>query len=127
MKLLESAKSKVAKNKNGENVPNLETAEVVLVHGDIVNDNYQQSLRALYAFVLDKSFGQLLDIPPKNFTFSKTFGSEFSYIEIWFTGQNSRPLGRKLLIKVQYIKMSHYSVQPKYQIFVKGYGFFVYC
>ena len=41
----------------------------------------------LYTFVPKKSFGQLLDISPKNFIFLKTFNSEFSYIEIWFTDQ----------------------------------------
>ena len=46
----------------------------------------------LYTFVLNKMFGQLIDISPKNFMFLKTFDSEFSYIELWFTDQNSEPL-----------------------------------
>ena len=37
-------------------------------------------------------FGQLIDISPKNFIFLKTFDSEFSYIELWLTDQNSEPL-----------------------------------
>ena len=41
-KLLESTKSKIKKDENGENVPNLEITEVVLVQCNIVNDNYQQ-------------------------------------------------------------------------------------
>ena len=40
----------------------------------------------------NKSFHQLLDISPENFTFLKTFDSEFSYIEVWFTNENSNPL-----------------------------------
>ena len=36
-------------------------------------------------------FGQLLNISPKNFIFLKIFYSEFSYIEVWFTDQSSRP------------------------------------
>ena len=43
MKLLGSTKSKTTKNENGENVPNLEVTEVVLVHCNIVNNNYQQN------------------------------------------------------------------------------------
>ena len=43
MKLLGSTKSKITKNENGENVPNLEISEVVLVHCNIVNHNYQQN------------------------------------------------------------------------------------
>ena len=48
--------------------------------------------RVLYTFVPNKSFGQLLDIPPKKFIFLETFDSEFSYIEVWFFDQNSKPL-----------------------------------
>ena len=92
MKLLGSTKSKITINENGENVPNLEIIEEVLVHFNIVNKNYQQDSRVLYAFVPNKSFGRLLDISPKNFIFSKTFDSEFLYIEVWFTDQSSKPL-----------------------------------
>ena len=70
----------------------LEITEVVLVHCNIVNNNYQQDSRVLYTFVPNKSFGQLLDISPKKFIFLKTFDSEFSYIEVWFTDQNSKQL-----------------------------------
>ena len=46
----------------------------------------------MYTFVANKSFGQLLYISPKNFIFSETFNSECSYIEVWFTDQNFKPL-----------------------------------
>ena len=62
MILLGSTKSKITKSGNGENVPNLEITEVVLVDFNIVNTNCQQNSRLLYAFILNKSFGQLLDI-----------------------------------------------------------------
>ena len=73
-------------------MPHLEITEVVLGHCGIVNNHYQQDSRVLYTFVPNKSFGQLLDIWFKNFIFLKTFDSEFSYIEVWFTGENSKPL-----------------------------------
>ena len=92
MKLLESTKSKIIRNENGENMPNLKINEVVLVHCHIFNKNYQENLRIFHTFVPNKSFSQLLDISPKNFIFLKIFGSEFSYIEIWFTDLNSTPL-----------------------------------
>ena len=38
MKLLGSTKTKINKDKNGENVPHLETNEVVLIHCNIVNN-----------------------------------------------------------------------------------------
>ena len=79
MKLLGSDKNKITKDKNGENVPNLEITEVILVHCNIVNNNYQRDPRILHRFFPNKSFGQLLDICPKNCIFLKTFNSEFSY------------------------------------------------
>ena len=72
MKLLGNSKSKITKNENGENVSNLEIAEVVLVHCNIVSNIYQQNSRVLYKFIPNKSFGQLLDISPKNVIFLKT-------------------------------------------------------
>ena len=92
MKLLGSTKSKITKDKNGENVPHLEITEVALIHCNIGDNDYQQDSRVMYTFVPNKSFGQLLDISPKNFILLKTFSSNFSYIEVWFTGQNSKPL-----------------------------------
>ena len=90
--LLGSSRSKLIKDENGENVHHLEITEVVLVQYNVVNNDFQQDSRDLYAFIPNKSFGQLLDISPKNFIFKKTFNSEFSYIEVWFTDQNSEPL-----------------------------------
>ena len=48
MKLLGSTENKVTKNRNGENVPHLEITEVVLVHCNIANNDYQQDSRVLY-------------------------------------------------------------------------------
>ena len=92
MKLIGSTKNKITKDKNGENVPHLEITEVILLHCNIVNNDYQQNSRVLYTFILNKPFSQLLEISPTNFIFLKTFNSEFQEIEVWFTGQNSQPL-----------------------------------
>ena len=92
LNLLRSIKSKITNDENGENVPHLEITEVVLIYCNIVNNDYQQDSRVLYQFVPNKSFGQILDILTKHFIFLKTFNSEFSYIELWFTDQNSKPL-----------------------------------
>ena len=62
MKLLRSAKHNINNNEDGENVPHLEIAEVVLVHCNIVNNGYQHDSRVLHTFVLDKLFGQSIDI-----------------------------------------------------------------
>ena len=73
-------------------MPHLEITEVVLVHFNIVNNDYQQDSRVLYAFVPNKLFGSLLEISPANNTFLTTFNSEFQTIEAWVTDQNSQPL-----------------------------------
>ena len=77
MKLLGSTKRKITKEENGENleITHLEITEVVLVHCNIVNNDYQQYSRTLYTFVPNTSFGQLIDISSKNFIFLKTFDS----------------------------------------------------
>ena len=92
MKLLGSTESKITKDKNGENVPHLEVVELVLVHCNFVNNDYQQDSRILYTFVPNKTFGSLLKILPKNHIFLKTFNPEFQEIKIWFTDQTSKPL-----------------------------------
>ena len=47
MKLLGSIENKITRNKNGENVPHLDITGLVLVHCDIVNNDYQQDSRVL--------------------------------------------------------------------------------
>ena len=89
MKLLGSAESKITKDKNGENVPRSEIVELVLVHCNLVNNDYQQDSRILYIFCPNKQFGSLLETSPTNHIFLKTFNSEFQEISIWFTDQNS--------------------------------------
>ena len=92
MKLLESTKNKITKDKNCENVPHLEITEVVLIHCDIVNNDYQQDLRVLYTFVPNKPSGSLLEISPTNHILLKAFNSEYDEIKVWFTDQNNKPL-----------------------------------
>ena len=91
MKLLGSTKNKITKDKNGENVPHLEITEVVLVHCNMVNNDYQHDSRALHTFVPNESFANLLDISPSNHIFLKIFNSEYDEILVWFTDQNSKP------------------------------------
>ena len=70
----------------------LEVTEVVLVHCNIVDNDYQRDTKVLHTFVPNKSFGQLLDISPKSLKLLKTINSGFFLIEVWFTDQNSKPL-----------------------------------
>ena len=82
----------ITKHKNGENVPHLQITHVVLVHCNMVNNDYQQGSRVLYTFVPNKPFGALLDISPTNHIFLKAFNSEYNEIEVLFTDQNGKPL-----------------------------------
>ena len=92
MKLLGSTESRITKDKNGEDVRQLEIVELVLVHCNLVNNDYQQDSRILYTFVLSKPFGILLEISPTNHIFLKIFNSEFQEIKIRFTDQTGKPL-----------------------------------
>ena len=92
MKLLGSTENKITKDKNGKNAPHLEITEVVLVHFNIVNNDYQRDSRVLHTFVPNKPVGSLLEISPKNHIFLKTFNSEFQDIRVWFGDQNTQPL-----------------------------------
>ena len=81
MKLLGSTKNKITKDKNSENVPHLETTEVVLVHCNVLNNDYQQDSRVFYIFVPNKSFGQLLDISRKKKLFLKLLIQNFDILK----------------------------------------------
>ena len=92
MKLLGSTKKDVDQDKVGEDVAKLESVEVVLVDCNLVNNNCQQASKVLFTFVPNKQFGQLINISPHSLTMLGTTNTEFSFIEVWFTDQNSEPL-----------------------------------
>ena len=92
MQLLGNSNKVINKNKDGEIAPRLETVEIVLVHCNLVNNNYQEASKVLFTFVPNKQFGQLITITPHSLTMLKATNVEFSFIEIWFTDQNNRPL-----------------------------------
>ena len=60
MRLFRSTKKDVDSNKNSENVPKLESVEVVLVHCNLVKNDYQHTSKVLLSFVPNKRFGQLI-------------------------------------------------------------------
>ena len=90
MKLLGSTKKDVVRDKDGEDVPKLESVEVVLVHCNSVNNNYQQASKVLFNFVPNKQFGRLINIAPHLLIMLNTTKTELSSIEVWFTDQNSK-------------------------------------
>ena len=90
MKLLGNTKKVVDKDKNGENAPKLESVDVILVHCNLVKNDYQHTSKVLFTFVPNKRFGQLLNISPHVFTMVNTVNTEFSSVELWFTDQSSK-------------------------------------
>ena len=62
MKLLGIIESKITEDKNGKNLSHLEVTEVILVHCNIVDNDYQPDLRILHTFFSNHSFGSLLEI-----------------------------------------------------------------
>ena len=82
MKLLGSIKSRITKDKNVESVPHLEIAQLVLVHCNLVNNDYQQDSRIFYIFVPNEPSGSLFEISPRNHIFLKIFDSEFRQVKV---------------------------------------------
>ena len=92
MQLLRSSKKDIDQNKDSEDEPKLESVKVILVHCNLVNNNYQQASKVLFTFVLNKQFEQLITITTHSPTVLKTTNAEFSFLEVWFTDQNNRSL-----------------------------------
>ena len=92
MKLLGSTSNSIDGDKNSELVPKLESADLILVHCNVVNNSYQQASKVLFTFVPNKKYSQLITISPEALIMLKTVNTEFSFTEIWFTDQDKRPL-----------------------------------
>ena len=91
MSLLGSTNKDVDSDKNSENVPKLESVEVVLVHCNLVENDYQHTSK-VFSFVPNKQFGQLINISPHSLTMMNTVNTEFSFVEVWFIDQTSKAL-----------------------------------
>ena len=92
MELLRTTKKDVDQDKDGEDIAKLECAEFVLVHCNLVNNNYQQASKVLFTFAPNKQFGQLINEAPHSLIMLSITNTEFSSNEVWFTDQNSEPL-----------------------------------
>ena len=85
MRLLGSTKKSVDKDKDGKNVPKLESVEVFLGHCNLVKNDYRHTSKVLYTFVPNKQFH-------KYFMTMNTVNSEYFSVEIWFTDQANKAL-----------------------------------
>ena len=82
MKLLGGTESKITKDKKDGNMPHLEIIEFVLVHCNLVNNDYQQDSRIVHTSFPNKPFGSLLGVLPTHYIFLITFNSEIQEISI---------------------------------------------
>ena len=82
----------IDKDKNSKNVPQLDQVEYVLLHCNLIQNDYLQNSKLLYEFVPYKKFGQLISVKPTVLIQCKTSDKLFDYIEIWFTDQNNKSL-----------------------------------
>ena len=82
----------VDSDKNSENVPKLESVEIVLVHYNLVKNVYQDTSKFLFSFVPNKQFRQLINISLHSLIMMNTVNTEFSFVEAWFTDQVSEAL-----------------------------------
>ena len=110
-------KKKVDQDKDEEDVPKLESVEVVLVHCNLKNNSYQQASKVLFTFVPNKQFGLLINISSHSLTMLDTTNAEFSFIEVCFTDQNSDTNYWSDIIKIRN------STEPKFRKYIKGYSF----
>ena len=97
MRLLGRRKKDVDKDKDGENVPRLESAEVVSVHGNLSKHDYQHTSKDLLTVVPNKKFGQLINISPHSLTMMNTVNTEFSSVEVGSQTKSGKHLKLKIM------------------------------
>ena len=88
MKLLGSTKKDVDSDKIYENVPKLQSVEIVLVHCKLVKNDYEHTSKVLFSFVSNKQFEQLINILPQSLTMMNTLKNIFKNMKIHRKIQN---------------------------------------
>ena len=63
-----------------------------LVHCNLVKNDYQHPSKVLFSFLLNKKFGQLINISPHSLTMMNTVNTDYSFVEVWFTDPASKAL-----------------------------------
>ena len=133
MKLLGSTKKGLDADTNSENEPKLESAEVVLVHCNLVKNDYQYTSNVLFSSVLNKQVGLLINISPHSLTMMNTVNTEFSFVKVWFTDQAIKAIEIEdnvnywVVITCLKDTISSYKNETfnrtKFRKYVKGHGF----
>ena len=87
-----------------------------MVYCNLVNNTYWYDSKVLHAFIPNRSFAKLLKILLTSLAFLKRFNSEFSYIEVWFTNQNSKPLRAEDKINLTLVNWYMYNNTIRYSV-----------
>ena len=66
--------------------------KLVLVHCNLVDNQYQEKSEVLYTFTPNRSYAYLLNMVQSNLVFLETYNTEFGEIIITFMDQNGTPL-----------------------------------
>ena len=98
MKVLENEKKDVDKDNGGENTPKLEYVEVVLVHCNLVQNDYQHTSKVLFTFVPNEQFGQLINISPHSLTMMNTINTSFLLLKFGLYTKSVKHLRLKIVI-----------------------------
>ena len=97
MKLLGRTKKYVDSDKNSENEPKLESVEVVLIHRNLIKNDYGHTSKFLSSFVPNKQFGQLINLSSHSLTMMNTINTEFSFVEVWLQVKLVKHLKLKIM------------------------------
>ena len=97
MKLLQTTKKDVDKDKDSENKPKLESLAVALVYCNLVKSGHQHTSRVLFCFAPNKHFGQLINISQHSVTMMNTVNTEFSSVEAGLQTKLVRHLKMKIM------------------------------
>ena len=71
-------------------MPKLESVEIVLVHCNLVKNDYQHYTKVLFSFVPNKKYEQLINISQHALTMMNTVNTEFFSVQVSFTDQISK-------------------------------------
>ena len=128
MKLLEeSIKQNADKGKDGENVPILESVELVLVRCNLVKNDYQLTLKVLLTFVPNKQFGQLINISPRSLMMMSTVNAAFFFLsKLGLRTMSVKRLKLKIMSIWYKLLGRHYRneiFKSEFRKCAKGYGF----
>ena len=116
--MLGNTENDISKDKNVELVLKFGITELILLHCNMVHNNYPQTLKVLFTFVLSKVIGQLTNITSHSLVTVNIDNLELSFVMIWFTSQNNKPLLRSKYVNKLVIYNNIYIIYLYYIYYI---------